>query len=387
MPRDHGRILCSIWRDPSFKARSPEAQRLFMLLVSQDTINNAGVLPLTVVKWANCSAGTTVDDVQTALEELCTYRFTVVDSDTQECLVRSLIRNDGVLKQPNVLRNALREAERVESPQLRRVLAAELRRVLAEGLIEVPPHRQAELAETTARTVELLDPQGQPPPPPNPSRRLNEGFGKANGSLPEGFKPAVENPSGRVQTRRRETPREGSAPARACDAGAGAGEGVGAGVEEPTGFSAGGSSGNVPGARDNDPPTDTAKPPGERPPERCARHAADPNPPACRHCATARQAAEDWDEHAEIERQRAEDLARSAAARQAAHDRQQATQACGMCDDDGRLDGGQLCHHDPAAADVARRGSQQVRSALAAARAHRTSTELESESDEQREAS
>lgn len=57
-----------------------------------------------------------------------------------------------------------------------------------------------------------------------------------------------------------------------------------------------GAGGYVGDARENAPLPNTD--PGERPAERCPRHADDPNPPACGACADARRTAERWDQQA-----------------------------------------------------------------------------------------
>jgi hypothetical protein len=129
MPRDHGRVLCRIWQDPVFRARTPEAQRLYVVILTQQNVNNAGVVPLMMSKWAKASEHTTINDVATALSELVDHRFVLVDGDTEEAFIRSFMRNDGVVKQPNVLKNALRMAKTVESPTLRFEMAQELRRL------------------------------------------------------------------------------------------------------------------------------------------------------------------------------------------------------------------------------------------------------------------
>jgi hypothetical protein len=129
MPRDHGRILVTIWDDPDFVDLTPEAQRLYMLLLSQRGINNAGMLPTQIGKWAKRSRHTTVADIEAALEELIDTRFVLCDGDTEETLVRSFVRNDGITKNANVFKNALACAEAIESPFLRAALADELRRL------------------------------------------------------------------------------------------------------------------------------------------------------------------------------------------------------------------------------------------------------------------
>lgn len=157
MAREHARILCRIWSDEDFRQRSPEAQRMYFLLLSQRGLNHAGVLPLTVQRWANCSPGTTPEDVLVALEELVAHGYVVFDPATDELLVRSFLRNDGVVKQPNVFKSALRHAREVESLEIRAALAVELRR-----LSNVDADRAA---------VDL---------DPNPSGTPSEGFAKGS---------------------------------------------------------------------------------------------------------------------------------------------------------------------------------------------------------------
>lgn len=130
MAREHARILCSIWRPgDDFRELGPDEQRLYFLIISQREINNAGVIPLMVSKWARCSAGTTIDDVEKALVGLEHARYVAIDRDTDEVLVRTFIRNDGIAKVPNILKSALRQAEQIESQKLRDALAVELLRL------------------------------------------------------------------------------------------------------------------------------------------------------------------------------------------------------------------------------------------------------------------
>lgn len=171
MARTHGRILCSIWDDPDFQELSPAAQRLYVLLVSQDTLNNTGRILLTVKRWSSGSRHTTPADIRKALTELDVHRFVVVDEDTEEVLIRSFIRNDGIIKQPQMMKSALREALGVRSARLRAVLAAELRKL----------HR-----EDAAFTAEQIDPGFEPDPDPGDRSPI-----QAQGSLLDGFEQAA----------------------------------------------------------------------------------------------------------------------------------------------------------------------------------------------------
>ncbi|OZE92470.1 hypothetical protein CH298_02745 [Rhodococcoides fascians] len=160
MPRDHGRVLCRIWQDPVFRARTPEAQRLYVVILTQQNVNNAGIVPLMLTKWAKASIHTSVNDVIEALAELVEHRFVLTDEHTEEAFIRSFMRNDGVVKQPNVLKNALRVAKTVESAVLRFEMAQELRRLDRRDADAVademdPPGGVSEVSENPSETLPL----------------------------------------------------------------------------------------------------------------------------------------------------------------------------------------------------------------------------------------
>ena len=306
MAREHARILTRIWSDAEFCALPIAEQRLYFQLLSQKNLSQAGVLPLQVRKLARGSAETTEEDVVATLKQLEAARFVFVDADTEEVLIRSFIRNDGVLKMPNVFKAALRAATTVESPLLREVLAEELRRTRRKDALAVAE----ELSPTASETL--------PEPIPNPSETLPEPL-----KVREGF----PEPQGE-------------------------GEGEGEGEPFVDGW-VGGSRAQVPApAR-----PDTR----QRPSERCPDHAdTEGRPPACRRCLEARLTVEAWD----TQQARALTDARSTQARQRAEDRARAVAACPLCDERGLI-GRTLCDHDPTATDRAARGRAAVQAALA----------------------
>lgn len=163
MAREHARILCSVWQPgDDFRQRSADAQRLYFLIISQREINNAGVIPVMVSKWARLSSTTTVADIEKALDELEQHRYVIVDRDTEELLVRTFLRGDNVIRQPNILKSALRLARQIESQKLRVALARELARI---------PSREAfdTAAEITPAVVKRGDENPSVNPSPNPS--------------------------------------------------------------------------------------------------------------------------------------------------------------------------------------------------------------------------
>lgn len=121
-----GRVFSSIWTDPEFTALTTACQHLYVLMVSSASRNHAGVLPMTLRRWSKCSADATTESVRAALEALAEARFVVIDWDTEEVLVRTYIRNDGVWKQPKVMVSALRSALTVGSDAIKKALAEEI---------------------------------------------------------------------------------------------------------------------------------------------------------------------------------------------------------------------------------------------------------------------
>ncbi|SHX75477.1 Uncharacterised protein [Mycobacteroides abscessus subsp. abscessus] len=250
MPRDHGRILTIIWRDKDFQQRSVEAQRMYMLLLSQPNVNNAGVLPLQLSKWAKGCDQTSVADVRRATNELAEHLYVAYDEDTEELLVRSYIRNDGVLKHKYLFANALKCAQAVESPSLRAVLAAELRRT-----------RRAD-AVTVANQI---DPSGPGPDGTPTDPRPDDDPTPPDSDLDGIWMPSETDPNGI------ENPSQTDVPLECHSDGIGItrGKGKGRGKGSPW---VGGYVGETP--------------------TRCAKHINDPHPPNCRDCMTARLASE-----------------------------------------------------------------------------------------------
>lgn len=153
MARQHARILCSIWQDPDFRARSQQAQWLYMVLVSQPTVSNVGVLPYTPRPWSLLAMGVDEDDIKKMLHELEDARFLIVDEDAGEVLIRSFMRNDGVTKNENVYKNALKIARQVQSPRIRREIAVELRRIGRDGASAVAAEIDAPAPSPSADAV------------------------------------------------------------------------------------------------------------------------------------------------------------------------------------------------------------------------------------------
>lgn len=176
MARSHARIYTSIWDDADFLALTGDAQRCYLMLLSQPNLNHAGVMATTIRRWTLLRSDETEDGLRAALSELSATRFVLIDERTEELLIRTLIRNDGVWKQPKVLAVALGEAASVRSATLRACVVEELARINpadagdktrgdVEALLKDLPQR---LANARAELLRQAPPQAPTDPPPHP---------------------------------------------------------------------------------------------------------------------------------------------------------------------------------------------------------------------------
>ncbi|MFF5261312.1 hypothetical protein ACFY4C_20410 [Actinomadura viridis] len=142
--RKEARIFASIWNDEVFLALTPREQRLYFFLLSQKDLSYCGVISLRMRRWARSAEGLTAAQVEEDLKALSrpfqrssadgdpvepSRPLIVVDEDTEEVFVRSLIRLDGIWTMPNVLKAAREAATLVESPTILAELLEELRRI------------------------------------------------------------------------------------------------------------------------------------------------------------------------------------------------------------------------------------------------------------------
>ena len=174
MARGHGRILTSIWEDADFLALDQQQQRLYLFLISQPNLNHAGLLDLTLRRWARKAAGLSVAELDKLLTDLERAHFVVVDDDTEELLIRSFVRNDGVWRMPKVMGAMVSGALEISSPKLRQALLAEMDRIPLDELSDEPtkttrgegPSIRAQVAEH----IETLR-RAFRTPEPDPTRR------------------------------------------------------------------------------------------------------------------------------------------------------------------------------------------------------------------------
>ncbi|MGW6376268.1 hypothetical protein ACWFRB_09415 [Rhodococcus sp. NPDC055112] len=338
MPREYGKAWFSMFTDDHFTTQPNVDKFLYMTLLGQPSLNYAGVTPINLKRWRKAiregDAMPTELEAKAALVRLERNDYVFTDDDTGEVLIRSFMRRDEVDKQPNVLVSGLRAAAQLESPKLAAVLRSELARltlptVNGESLKAV--RLRKDLPRLFGEAVAHLE-------------TLSEGLSKPFAEpfaedFPEGFEEGLPRP-GEMEPLPKPFAKGLSKPPVVVE------------VEVAGSPSRGG---YVGGTREHaHEPAREASAPSPR----CPKHPDGTDAP-CRACGDARTAREAWD--TEQARHRVE-TARAEREQQAALVRRQ-IEACDLCDADGYL-GTQVCNHNPAQAEINRRGAALARAAL-----------------------
>lgn len=192
MARGHGRILASIWEDEDFIGLDEQQQRMYLFLISQPNLNHAGLLDLTLRRWSRKARGLTVSELEKRIAALEEARFIVIDDDTEELLIRTFVRNDGVWRMPKVMGAMVSGAAEISSAKLRRALLDEMKNLPLDELSSDPGPRGVSVRQqveehlaSLRRTLHVP----APTPPNNPTRRVTdtppEGFPKGSATLPD----------------------------------------------------------------------------------------------------------------------------------------------------------------------------------------------------------
>lgn len=119
----------SIWLDEDFLDLSIPAQWLYELILSSPGLTFAGVLDWRPKRIAQRSKTATVELVEAALQELVETLFIVHDDDTEEVMIRTFARGDGLLKSPNMAVAYVKAFSTIGSRMLRSVAVFELHRL------------------------------------------------------------------------------------------------------------------------------------------------------------------------------------------------------------------------------------------------------------------
>ena len=153
MARDHARIKTMIWDDPDFQKLKIDEQHAYFALLSNKGLSRCGVADFIPSRYEHLASDMTPTRFRAAMKGLRRANFVVIDDRTQEILVRSYVRHDGVLDRVNMGKATGTAFESVVSDEIKRAIGAELRTLLSVkpdlpgwiGLADTSPmaHRMA----------------------------------------------------------------------------------------------------------------------------------------------------------------------------------------------------------------------------------------------------
>lgn len=129
MARDRANIHTDIWNDDDFRRLSAQAQLLYLQLLTSATLTYAGVADWRPKRIAALAAGRTSGEIESAAAELVQGLYVVIDTGTEEVLIRSFLKHDGLLQKPNVAKAMVTAYGQVYSMTLKGVIVHELNRL------------------------------------------------------------------------------------------------------------------------------------------------------------------------------------------------------------------------------------------------------------------
>lgn len=129
MTRDHARIRLDIWTDDEFRDLTSPAQWLYFYLLSAPSLSFAGVADWRPSRIAANARDLRSPDVEQFAAELEDGQFILVDHATEEVLVRSFVKHDGLMRSPNMAVALCKALKAISSPVLRAVAVGQLQRL------------------------------------------------------------------------------------------------------------------------------------------------------------------------------------------------------------------------------------------------------------------
>ncbi len=129
MARERATINVDIWSDDDFRNLTAPAQSLYFKLTSHPKLDYCGCVEFHPGRLAAMSREATVGDIMIAAQELSDTYFIVVDQTTDEALVRSFLRHDGLMRQPRLAVSAAKAFGSIASNKIRAVVVHELQRL------------------------------------------------------------------------------------------------------------------------------------------------------------------------------------------------------------------------------------------------------------------
>ena len=129
MARDRANINTGIWTDDEFIDITRDEQWLYFLLMTDPKLSYAGVTDWRPGRITQRSSNTSKADIEQIGASLQAGRYILIDEETEEVMIRSFLRHDGLLKQPRLGVSMANAYGAIASKNIRKVVIHELKRL------------------------------------------------------------------------------------------------------------------------------------------------------------------------------------------------------------------------------------------------------------------
>lgn len=175
MARELANIRLDIWTSQEFRDLTEAEQRLYFLLLSHDSLSYAGVADWRPRRLARFAASSTPESIEQIGLALQAKRFILIDDDSEEVLIRSFLKHDGLLKQPRLTVSMVNAYGSTTSENIRSVIIHELQKLMDAGHDWAGlKHERVRnlLKERSAPIEDFISPKPCPPFHPNVGQGL-----------------------------------------------------------------------------------------------------------------------------------------------------------------------------------------------------------------------
>ena len=128
MARDRASIRLDIWADSEWRDLDDVEQFLYFQLLTHPTLTYAGVADWRPGRIAMFSKNGDSAEVRRRAEGLQARNFVLIDDESEEILVRSFVKHDGLLKQPKLAVSMANAYAAIASRNIREVVAFEVQK-------------------------------------------------------------------------------------------------------------------------------------------------------------------------------------------------------------------------------------------------------------------
>ena len=128
--REFARIGTDMPDEPSIRALTHDEQWVYdHVLYLRPEMSRCGVVPYRPAVWAELATDLTETKIRKWTRGLAKQRHVVVDEKYSELLLRTYVRHDGLLGQPNVVAAMVADFHLIASPLIRTAFLTEMRRL------------------------------------------------------------------------------------------------------------------------------------------------------------------------------------------------------------------------------------------------------------------